>query len=82
MTSLTEAQALEWVANLFAVPPNTISLDTSRNDIVLWDSLGVLMIIASLDEEFGITVTDADMRSCTKVRDLVALLNKHGRIAA
>lgn len=82
MTSLTQAQALEWVANLFAVPPNTINLETSRNDIVLWDSLGVLMIIASLDEEFGITVTDADMRQCQKVGDLVALLNKHGRIAA
>ena len=82
MTSLTEAQALEWVANLFAVPPDSISLETSRDDIVLWDSLGILLIIASLDEEFGIAATDADMRNCTQVRDLVALLNKHGRIAA
>ena len=82
MTSLTEAQALEWVANLFAVPPDSLTLETSRNDIVMWDSLGVLMILASLDEEFGINVTDAEMRTCTQVRDLVMLLNRHGKIAA
>ena len=82
MRTLTESEALAWVANVFSVPVGSVTRDTPRSDIVLWDSLGVLMVMASLDEDFGITATDAEMRACQKVGDLLALLQKHGRLAA
>ena len=82
MRTLTEAEALDWVANVFALAPGGVTRETRRSDIALWDSLGVLMVMASLDEDFGVTVTDADMRACKTVGDLIALLGRHGRLAA
>lgn len=77
---MNENQALEWIANLFEVPPSSISLETPRDDIDAWDSLGVLNLIASLDEDFEITIEDSDLEEMKHVKDIVNILKINGKL--
>ena len=49
-TSMTEKEAVEWVAQMFDQPVEQLSAETPRDDIAMWDSLGVLTLMAELDE--------------------------------
>ena len=75
---LTHADALNWVATLFEEPPGQLSSDTSREDIVAWDSLGVLTLMASLDNDFGIVLSDDQLQNMKTVGDILAILRQNG----
>ena len=77
---MNEEEALEWFAELFGLPVAGLSPDTLRTGISNWDSLGVLTLMAALDESFNIVVNDADMRAMLKVGDVLNLLRKHGKL--
>jgi len=72
---------LKWFAELFGLPAAGLSPETTRAQIPTWDSLGVLTLMAALDETFNLVVNDADMRSMQKVGDVLDLLRKHGKLA-
>ena len=46
----------------------------------MWDSMGVLTLMAGMDEKFGIVMSDADIKVMKTVGDIVAILGKHGKI--
>lgn len=77
---MSQDEALNWFAELFGVPPTTLSLETRRTSIPTWDSLGVLTLMGALDETFGVIVNDAEMRAMTKVGDVFELLRTHGKL--
>lgn len=77
---MTEQEALEWVAGMFDQPVDGLAPDTLRDDIPMWDSLGVLTLMAELDEKFAIVLTDADMRAMQKVDDILDVLRKNGKL--
>ncbi len=78
--TLNQEDALKWFAELFGLPVASVSLDTARAEIPDWDSLGVLTLMAALDETFDLVVDDADMRAMKKVGDVLDLLRKNGRL--
>lgn len=78
---MTEAEALKWIAQLFEEPPSAITAGTRREAIPAWDSLGVLTLIAALDERFDISLSDADTQGLKSVNDILALLRTHGKLA-
>ena len=77
---MNHEEALKWFAELFGLPAAGLSPDTPRTKVSDWDSLGVLMLMAALDENFNIVVNDADMRAMQKVGDVLDLLRKHGKL--
>lgn len=77
---MTTAEALKWVAGLFEEAAENITSDTPRDSIVAWDSLGVLTLMAALDEEFGILLTEQQMRTMQKVDDILEVLRKNGKL--
>ncbi len=77
---MSQQEALKWFADLFGLPPTSITPTTTRTEVLTWDSLGVLTLMASLDETFNIVVNDADMRAMQKVGDVLDLLRKHGKL--
>lgn len=79
--SMTEQAALAWIAGVFQVSPESIHAGSTRTDINTWDSMGVLLLMAGMDEEFGLILTDADMKSLQTVGDILALLRAQGKIA-
>lgn len=71
------AEALVWIAEVFEEGPGRIAVDTVRNDIPGWDSLGTLSLIASLDERFNIHLSEQDIEGLKGVTDLLDLLRRH-----
>ena len=77
---MSQDEALKWFADQFGIPASSITAETLRANIPTWDSLGVLTLMAALDETFGVVVNDADMRAMQKVGDVFDLLRKHGKL--
>jgi acyl carrier protein len=73
-------QAVSWVAEVFEEAAGRIDLQTQRNDIPGWDSLGTLSLIAALDEKFDIQLSEKEIGSLGRVSDIVDILRRHAAI--
>ena len=56
-----------------------IDQDLARNDLILdpednWDSIAMLSVIASIDEEFDIQLDGDDLAACTSLSQILNLL--------
>jgi acyl carrier protein len=80
--TMTQAEALAWVADAFQESVEKLSIETPRTEIAMWDSLGVLTLMAELDEKFDLVVSDQEMRAMTKVGDILSLLQKNGKLSS
>ena len=74
--AMTTDQALHWIAEIFEAPPEEVTVTSSRSAIPGWDSLGMISLMAGLDERFNIQVTDTDMRNLQCVNDILDLLRR------
>jgi len=77
--NLTEA--LLWIAETFETPAEGIRPDTLREEIATWDSLGALTLMARLDEEFDIVLSDDELVSMQAVQDILDFFRNHGCLA-
>lgn len=71
-------EALAWVAELFETPVEKIRPETKRAEIDAWDSLGILTLMAKLDEDFQILLTEEEIQQLRSVDDILNLLRKRG----
>jgi acyl carrier protein len=78
--SMTSQEAVDWVCEIFEEAPGALQPETPREEVPLWDSMGVLALMAGMDEKFGIMVTDADIKAMHKVDDILAVLRRHGKL--
>ena len=59
------------LAQQFEIDPETITMDTSLIDDLGADSLDVVELIMSLEDLFGISITDEDAAQLDTVRKIV-----------
>ena len=78
VTVLSAAEALEMLAECFNEPLEQVVPEALRESLPGWDSMGALMLIAELDERFGIELTAEVSRGMTKVSDALAFLRERG----
>ena len=78
---MTQDEALIWVATVFEEPPENVRPETVKDEIRGWDSLGVLTLMADLDEKFQIQLTEQDIEGLEAVADILELLQKHGALS-
>ncbi|MBL8324555.1 MAG: acyl carrier protein [Rubrivivax sp.] len=71
-------EALRWIAGIFDTPADRLGPDTASSEIAGWDSLGVLMLIADLDEKFGIQLDERELYGINGVRSILDLLERAG----
>ena len=64
------------LASQFELDPETITMDTNIMDDLGADSLDVAELIMSLEDEFGIAISDDDAVQLTTVRKIVEYLEK------
>lgn len=64
------------LAQQFEIAPETITMDTSLIDDLGADSLDVVELIMSLEDLFGITISDDEAAQLTTVRKIVDYLEK------
>lgn len=69
-------EILAWVAEIFETPLEKIRPETKREEIEAWDSLGILTLIARMDEDFHILLTDEEIQRLKSVGDIVDFLNR------
>jgi acyl carrier protein len=77
---MTQRDAVEWIAKVFELSPEQLTPDTLREEISAWDSLGVLTLMASLDSDFGIVLTDDDVQVIKKVGDILDVMRRNGKL--
>jgi len=70
-------ELLAWVADVFETPIESIQPQTLRDEIATWDSLGVLTLIARMDEDFHILLTDEEIQQLRSVGDIIDVIRKH-----
>lgn len=72
--------ALSWIADIFEEPPENVTPEKRRDDIPGWDSLGVLALMAALDNDFGIVLSAEEMQGMTGIDDILQILRRHGKL--
>ena len=77
---MTLEEALTWIADLFEESVEDIDPETLKEDIPAWDSLGVLTLMADLDENFGILLTEEEMLELQKVNDIFEILRRNEKL--
>ncbi len=74
------SEILTWVAEVFESPAERISPETRRDEIEAWDSLGILTLIAKMDEDFQVLLTEDEIQHLRSVSDIIEVLRKHGQV--
>jgi acyl carrier protein len=77
---LTHTEALAMLAECFSTDPSLLSKGTARDAIPGWDSMGALMLMAELDERFGIELSAEASREMQQVGDVLAFLHARGAL--
>ena len=79
---MKQDEALVWIASVFEEPPENVRIETVKDEIRGWDSLGTLTLMADLDEKFQIQLSEEDIEGLVAVNDIIQLLQRHGALAA
>ena len=77
---MTQTEAMAWIAQVLEMTPDQLTPDTHRENVAAWDSLGVLTLMASLDSDLGIVLTDDDIQTVKTVGDLLDVMRRHGKM--
>ena len=74
---MTQAEAMKWIADVFEEDAAKLSPDLKREDFERWDSLGMLTLIAALDEQFSIVLNEDEMAKLTSINSILEVLQRH-----
>lgn len=77
---MTVEEALRWIADLFEKPPEEITTETLKEEIKAWDSLGTLTLMAGLDSDFGILLTDEELQELKSVQDILEVMRRNNKL--
>jgi acyl carrier protein len=78
--SMNTDEALEWIAELFEEAVENIKSETPRDEIPAWDSLGILTLMARLDEDFEILLEEEEVQELRSVGDILDALKRHEKL--
>jgi acyl carrier protein len=74
---MTQTEAMKWIAEVFEEDVAKLSPELNRQEFERWDSLGMLTLIAALDEQFSIVLTEEEMQKLTSINSILRLLRDH-----
>ena len=73
-------EAVSWLANTFNVDEADIKLDQPRESLDYWDSMGMLLLMGDLDEQFDFTLSENELNSISTINDLLDILKEQNFI--
>jgi len=80
-TAISQSEAVAWFAEIFETAESEISADTQREDIEGWDSMGVLTLMAELDDRFSIILSQDELENINSISNLLDVLKKYDVLA-
>jgi len=72
-----ENRVREIVSTIFEVPMTEVRPESSPDSIERWDSLGRLVLLVELEQEFGLQLPPEQGERLTSVAAIVAVLEEH-----
>jgi acyl carrier protein len=66
---------LAWCGTLFDEPVENLTMDTPREEIPGWDSMGILLLMADLDEVHGIQLSESELEELKTLGDISRLID-------
>lgn len=78
LTPISLSDALDMLAECFNMPADALHADLERDAIDDWDSMGSVMLMAELDERFGLELTAEVSREMKRIGDVLEFLRVHG----
>jgi len=75
---ITTAEAMQMIAEAFNEPVEDLKPDRLRESLAGWDSMGALMLIAQIDERFGVELSADTSREMTSIHDILKFLGDRG----
>ncbi len=75
--TLTTQAALHWIAEVFEEKPASVTPSATPEDLQGWDSLGMLTLMAELDEKYGIFLPEDQVLGLRSIEDILAVLRAH-----
>ena len=58
----------------FDVDPQTVTLETSPDDVPAWDSMGHVSLASSLEQTFGLTFDVDDLMEMENVKEICRIV--------
>ncbi len=74
MTTTTFEQVRGIASDLFAIPPDRITAESSPETIESWDSTQHLNFVLALEEKFGFQLSPEEMEQMRNVGEIVKLV--------
>ena len=74
---MTFEKVRDTLAQQFDIDPESITMETSLIDDIGADSLDVVELIMSLEDEYGISISDDDAASLVTVSKIVEYIDKN-----
>lgn len=78
---MNDEEVLDWLAEIFEEPAGQFGVETQRDQVPAWDSLGSLTLIAAFDERFDLRLNEADIRAMKSLGDVLTFLRRSGKLA-
>lgn len=78
MSAMSLAEALAMLAEAFNEPIENLKPELARESVPGWDSMGALLLIAELDERFGLELTADTSKSMQRIGDVLDYLRQRG----
>ncbi len=76
---MTAKQQLhQLISELFDVPVESLSSDTSRDNIERWDSMGTIDLVAQVERQFNVTFELMEVEELHTIGILEATLQEKG----
>ncbi len=72
---MVKDKIIELIQNTFSTT-ESITINTTPNDVDEWDSLGHIMLIQAIEEKFSISFDFDEMLNFESVKDIVETVNK------
>lgn len=71
-----EAKLLDIVSKIIKVPPENLSLETSRQEVEGWDSFAQLYLISEIEERFNTVIPIEEITKIQKISDFMKFLKE------
>ena len=73
-------ELIRLVSKTFDMEPEEIDLDMNPSDIDAWDSLGQLLLINNIEDNYNIILEIEEIFGIMKIRDVLDILKAKGKI--